>query len=189
MAKATFTIIRQCEECGSMFEAQKRTTRFCSHRCNQRNYKLRKKLERKKEVEAETFKQQRLKPKVKALNLEVIKQKEFLTVKEVAALFGCSKRTVYRMIDGNQLHAVNLSQKLTRIRRKDIEQLFNRPKQIEPPKELKKDDCYRMNEITEKYKVSRNTIYNYQRKHNIPKLRIEGKTYYSKFHIDNLFRQ
>jgi len=105
-----------------MFEAQKRTTRFCSHKCNSANYKLRKRLELKKEVETEV--KQRVKPKVKPFDLEMIKQKEFLTVQEVALLFGCNKQTVYRMIESKEINATNLREKLTRIRRKDIEQLF-----------------------------------------------------------------
>ena len=97
MSKTIFTILRQCEHCGNMFESQKRTTRFCAHRCAARNYKLRKRLESKKQVETDTL--QRIKPKVNVLNLELIKKKEYLTVPEVALLFSCSKKTIYRMIE------------------------------------------------------------------------------------------
>lgn len=184
MSKSNFTILKQCEHCAEMFEAQKRTTRFCSHKCNSANYKLRKRQELKKEVETET--KQKLKPKVKAFDLETIKQKEFLTVVEVSKLFGCSKDTIYRMIKANEINAINLNKKLTRIRRKDIEQLFE-PTKKEKPKELDIKNCYQMNDITEKYKVSRNTIYNYVGKHHIQRLKQNGITYYSKTDIDNLF--
>ena len=106
MSKANFTILKQCEHCAEMFEAQKRTTRFCSHKCNSANYKLRKRQELKKEVETET--KQKLRPKVKAFDLAMIKEKEFLTVTEVSKLFGCSKKTVYRMIEANEINANNL---------------------------------------------------------------------------------
>ena len=184
MSKTTFTILKQCEHCAEMFESQRRTTRFCSHKCNSANYKLRKRKELKNEVEVKT--KQSLKPKVKALNLEIIKEKEFLTVKEVAVLFGCSKDTIYRMIDAKEINAINLNKKLTRIRRKDIEQLFE-PTKKEAQKELTIENCYTMNEIIKKYNVSRNTIYNYGNKHNITRLKQNGITYYSKFDIDNLF--
>lgn len=147
MSRTKFTILKQCEHCAEMFEAQKRTTRFCSQRCASRNYKLRKRLEAKKEVEAET--RQRLKPKVKALDLATIKEKEFLSVSEVAKLFGCSKKTVYRMIEANEINANNLLERLTRIRRKDIERLFE-PTKKEEPKELNIKSCYQMNEIVSK---------------------------------------
>lgn len=184
MSKANFTILKQCEHCAEMFEAQKRTTRFCSHKCASRNYKLRKRQELKKEVETET--KQKLKPKVKAFDLAMIKEKEFLTVVEVSKLFGCSKDTIYRMIKANEINAINLNKKLTRIRRKDIEQLFE-PTNKEAPKELTPENCYQMNEIIKKYNVSRNTIYNYGNKHNIQRLKQNGITYYSKTDIDNLF--
>lgn len=184
MSKTKFTILKQCEHCAEMFEAQKRTTRFCSHKCNSANYKLRKRQELKKEVEAETKK--KLNPKVKAFDLEMIKQKEFLKVIEVSKLFGCSKDTIYRMIAVNEIKAINLSKKLTRIRRKDIELLFETEKK-EQPNELTPENCYQMNDILKKYGVSRNTIYNYVGKHHIQRLKQNGITYYSKTDIDNLF--
>lgn len=122
MSKTIFTILRQCEHCGNMFESQKRTTRFCAHRCAARNYKLRKRLESKKQVEADTI--QRVKPKVNALNLELIKKKEYLTVPEVALLFSCSKKTIYRMIEAKEIKANNLLERMTRIERKSIDKLF-----------------------------------------------------------------
>ena len=185
MSKSTFTILRQCENCAEMFEAQKRTTRFCSTKCTSAKYKLRKKLERKGLVEAET--KQRLRPKVKAFDLEVIKQKDFLSVNEVAKLFSCSKQSIYRMIETNLINAHNLNIKLTRIRRKDIEQLFETPKPKAIPKILTSENCYQMNEITNKYNVTRNTIYTYGKKHNIERMKLNGNTYYSKTDIDNLF--
>ena len=122
MSKTIFTILRQCEHCGNMFESQKRTTRFCAHRCAARNYKLRKRLESKKQVEADTI--QRVKPKVNALNLELIKKKEYLTVPEVALLFSCSKKTIYRMIEAKEIKANNILERMTRIERKSIDKLF-----------------------------------------------------------------
>ena len=167
-----------------MFEAQKRTTRFCSHKCNSANYKLRKRLEKKKEVEKKTFTEAT--PKVKALSFALIKEKEFLKVNEVAKLFSCSKQTVYRMIKAKEINAVNLHLKATRIRRKDIERLFEQPKSKQP-EVLTPGDCYTMEQLTEKYKVSRNTVYGYGRKHNIKRIKRNSITYYSKADIDNLF--
>jgi predicted transcriptional regulator len=90
------------------------------------------------------------------------------------------------MIEANEINAINLNKKLTRIRRKDIEQLFE-PTKKEIPKELTLENCYTMNEIIERYNVSRNTIYNYGSKHNITRLKQNGIIYYSKTDIDNLF--
>ena len=186
MSISVFTILRQCENCGNMFEAQKRTTRYCTTRCNSQNYKLKKRLEVKKEIETNSNQTLKAKPKVNFVNLELIKEKEFLTVRDVALLFGCSKDTVYRMIKSNEIQARNLNLKLTRIRRKDIEQLFEKPN-IEKIEVLEIENCYVMDEIIEKYKISRNTIYNYGKKHNIGKIREKANTYYSKKDVDKLF--
>ncbi len=190
MTASTFTILRQCVNCGQMFESRKTTTKYCSHSCNKKHYnKLRKKLEKKERIETTLIAQstaQILKPKIKALNYALIKDKEFLNVKEVAYLFNCNTKTVYRMIDNCNVNAVNLNERLTRIRRVDIDLLFEEAKK-EKPKKLTIHNCYLMNEIIEKYKVSRNTIYNYGKKHNIQRIKQGGKTYYSKADIDNLF--
>ena len=173
MTKANFTIIRQCEQCSNMFESQKRTTRFCSDKCNSQNYKMRKRLELKKDLERKPVQTQRLRPKVKAFSLELITGKEYLTVTEVSLLFGCSKDTVYRMIKADQIKATNLSEKLTRIRKRDIESLFETPKK-ETKDLLKVGECYEMNQIVSKYSISRHTIYNNVSKHNIKRIKQNG---------------
>ncbi|MBS1760926.1 MAG: helix-turn-helix domain-containing protein [Bacteroidetes bacterium] len=187
MSGTNFTILKQCGHCDIMFEAQKRTTRFCSPRCASLNYKLRKRLELKKGIEAETKQTLRTKPKVNTISLELIKDKEFLNVKELAALFVCGKDTIYRMIKSNGINAVNLNKKLTRIRRKDIEQLFDNPKK-QKPETLTVDNCYTMEQLIGRYGISRNTIYGYVTKHNIERIKENGITYYSKTDIDNLFK-
>lgn len=39
MATSKMKIKKACERCGTTFYAQKLTTRFCSHRCNNLAYK------------------------------------------------------------------------------------------------------------------------------------------------------
>lgn len=186
MSTANFTILKQCEHCNKMFEAQKRTTRFCSQRCASLNYKLRKRLELKKEVEVATKQTVKGKPKVNIIDLELIKDKEYLSVKEVAVLFHCNIKTIYRMIQTNEIKALNLNERLTRIKRKDIELLFETPRK-QKTETLTIDNCYTMEQLTAKYSVSRNTIYNYVGKHDIERIKENGITYYSKADIDNLF--
>lgn len=52
MATSTIRIRKVCEWCGSEFEAQKCTIRFCSKRCAEHAYKDRQRQERKKVTEA-----------------------------------------------------------------------------------------------------------------------------------------
>jgi len=110
--------------CGNMFEAQKVSTLYCSHKCNSKHYKLKKSLERKEQAEAPIMQPQTFRPKAKAIDRAMIKDKEFLTVKEVAALFGCSRPTVYKLINTGKIKAKNIGDKQTYIRRSDIDKLF-----------------------------------------------------------------
>jgi excisionase family DNA binding protein len=188
MISTIFKVLRQCLSCGEMFESQKITTKYCSHKCNQKHYKLRKRLEKKQNAEAEVLEQLIIKPRVKAIDLAFIKDKEFLSVKEVALLFSCNKKTVYRMIENNTFNAVNLNHRMTKIRRTDIESIFNNSKS-KPIKEvnLKADNCYSISEIKEKYKVSDNGLRAMTKRNKTPKIYIEKFAYYSRKEIDNLF--
>lgn len=124
MSASTFKILKQCLMCGNMFEAQKVTTLYCSHKCNSKHYKLKKKLERKEKAEAVLIQPERFRPKVKAIDRAMIKDKEFLTVKELAVLFGCSRPTVYKLIKTGKIKAKNIGEKQTYIKRSDIDKLF-----------------------------------------------------------------
>jgi excisionase family DNA binding protein len=120
MSASTFKILKQCRHCGNMFEAQKVSTAYCSHRCNSAHYKLKKKVEKKDKIEAPIFR-----PRITALNISTIKEKDFLTVREVALLFGCSKQTIYSLINSGRLRATNLNIKKTLVRRSVIDKLFD----------------------------------------------------------------
>ncbi|MBK7097040.1 MAG: helix-turn-helix domain-containing protein [Sphingobacteriales bacterium] len=116
--------MKQCLMCGNMFEAQKVTTLYCSHKCNSKHYKLKKQLERKEIAEAVLIQPQRLRPKVKAIDRAMIKDKEFLTVKEVSILFGCSPKTVYSLIHTQKLKAANIGKKRFVISKLHLDKLF-----------------------------------------------------------------
>lgn len=111
-----------CLFCGNEFTAQKTTTLYCSHKCNSRDYKAK---VRNAKIEQTVKQTQQIKNKP----IEDLKVKEFLTVKEVAKLLNCSIRTVYYYIDTEKIHAVNLSQRLTRVKRSEIDKLFEQPQQ------------------------------------------------------------
>ena len=111
--------------CGTMFQAQKITTQYCTHACNSRHYKLKKKLEKKGIAEAALSKTvQSFKATTTAMDVALIKEKEFLTVKQLAVLLGCNPKTIYSMIERGTINAVNLSKKKTLIKRTDIDKLF-----------------------------------------------------------------
>ena len=113
---------RICQHCGNEFTARTTSTAYCSHRCNSAAYKAKQRAEK---VEVSNKETQR----IKSQPIEELKAKEFLTVKEVARLLNCSVRSAYYYIDKGTIKAVNLGQRITRVKRSDIDKLFEQPKQ------------------------------------------------------------
>ncbi len=124
MSASTFKIFKQCQHCGNMFEAQKVSTACCSHKCSSARYKLKKRLEIKGEIEATQNETKSIRPKATAVNKALLKDKEFLTAKELSTLFGCNVKTVYAMIQKGTIKASALSPRKTLIKRTDIDKIF-----------------------------------------------------------------
>jgi excisionase family DNA binding protein len=110
-------IQRICEYCNKQFTAKTTKTKYCSLKCNQRDYKKRHKEKKINESDKETS-------RIINKPLFDIKEKEYLNVKETAILLGCSVRTIYRLIENEQIKSVNLGQRITRIKRADLNNLF-----------------------------------------------------------------
>lgn len=105
-----------CEHCGREFTARTTVTRFCGDDCAKRNYK-------KRAREAKIAKSNHL-GKEENHAADRIKEKDFLTVGEAAALLSCSKRTIYNYIIDGKIKAGNPSTRMTRIPRSEINRLF-----------------------------------------------------------------
>jgi len=110
---------RICQYCEQEFTARTTSTKYCTHKCNQRAYKARKRAEKVKQSNTETI-------LIKNQAIEQLKAKEFLTVREVAQLLNCSVRSAYYYIENGTISAVNLGQRMTRIKRSEIDKLFNK---------------------------------------------------------------
>ena len=108
---------RICKCCGNEFTARTTKTLYCSHRCNSRDYKATVRKAKVKESDRQT-------QQIKNLPIEQIKAKEFLTVREVAQLLNCSIRSAYYYIDSGTIRAVNLGKRITRVKRSEIDKLF-----------------------------------------------------------------
>lgn len=130
---STIKLPKFCNHCGKAFIAQKTTTKFCGHPCASRAYKQRKREEK---VSAE-FKNQQSKivsaaPAVASETLQApqvgnstnLRDKEFLSIVEVAALLGASRWTIQRMIKSKRLPVAKLGSR-TIIKRTAIDNLFN----------------------------------------------------------------
>lgn len=114
-------IQRICECCGKEFTAQTTVTRFCSHKCNSRAYKLKVKELKVGKSNEETNQQKIL--SASDVQLEVIKQKDFLSIKEAYTLLGVSERTFYRLMKEGTIPATKLGGR-TIIKRSVIDNLF-----------------------------------------------------------------
>jgi len=108
---------RICQHCGKEFTARTTVTRYCGDNCAKQAYKARIRVAK---VEISNIETQRIiiKP------IEELKAKEFLTVRDVATLLSCSRRTAYRLIEQGNIKAVNLAQRKTLVKRSDIDKLF-----------------------------------------------------------------
>lgn len=118
---STIEIQKICEFCGKEFTAKTTVTRFCGHTCASRAYKVRKKENKIGQAIKETNQQKLL--SLSELNIEAIKQKDFLSIKEAHTLLGLSERTFYRLMKDGTIQATRLG-KRTIIKRSEIDKLF-----------------------------------------------------------------
>jgi excisionase family DNA binding protein len=109
---------RICEYCKKEFTARTTKTKYCSHKCNSRHYKEKTKGVKISKSNEETT--QKITLEVEKLNML-----EFLTVKEVSVLLNCSTKIVYRNIMNGNIKAINFGERVLRIKRSDIDNIFN----------------------------------------------------------------
>jgi excisionase family DNA binding protein len=112
-------INRICENCNNSFIAKTTVTRFCGDKCAKVAYKKRKRNNKIRKSDSDTL-------KIKLEPLEVLQVKDFLTVKETASLLNISRRSTYRLIELGALRAANLSTRLIRVKRTEIENLLTK---------------------------------------------------------------
>lgn len=111
-------IEKQCVYCRNTFIARTVKTKYCSHKCNQRHYKQKKRQEKINSVIEE-----QVGPSTKNLLRVDLRDKEFLNVAQTALLIGVSKRTVYRMLQEKTLCFYKIGSR-TIIKRNDVDKLF-----------------------------------------------------------------
>ena len=183
MATSKMRIKKVCEWCGTTFYAQKLTTRFCSHRCNNLAYKEAVRQKRIQEVET------KVQAVINEQPISDFKDKEYLSFKETATLLGFSKQAVYQMVYAGKLQAFRISSRLSFIRKGDIDRMLEaRPYEQRQPKDtVPITDFYTTAEVKEKYHVNESWIFLVVKKNNIPRTFNRGKTYWSKKHIDAYF--
>lgn len=158
---------RVCQYCGKEFTAKTTVTKYCSKKCNTAHYKELKRAEKIKQSNIETT-------NIKNQPIEQIQAKEFLTVREVALLINCSLRSAYYYIENGTISAVNIGQRMTRVKRSEIDKLFqNNTEPLSNEVKLIQhniEDCYTISEIQEKFNISSGALYNIIKRNNLPKI-------------------
>ena len=181
---------RICQHCGNEFTARRTTTLYCSHKCNSAAYKAGLRAAKVKISNTQT-------QTIKTGSIEQLKAKEFLSVRDVAKLIGCSRQTVYTLINSGNLKAANIKVKKTIVKRSDIDKLFEQPQppvmpESEPrpePVQYQISDCYTLTEVQTKYNISETALQAVIKRNHIPKIKNGWFAYVPKTVIDNLFAQ
>ena len=120
MPASNTKIKKICEWCGTRFEAQKISTKYCSHRCANLAYKKR---EREKNIKAT---EENTQNRIEELPIITIKDKEFLSFSEVGILLGITRQAVYKMVYKGYLQASKISSRLSFVKRSDIDEMLKR---------------------------------------------------------------
>lgn len=183
MATSSIRITKICQWCGVEFEAQKVSTKYCSHRCANLAYKQAVRDKRVKQAEAETLSIKLEKP------IENVRDKEYLSFAQAGKLLGLSRQAVYNMVKAGNLKASKISSRLSFIKRTDIDAMLeNKPyKTLHPKDSVPITDFYTTAEVKEKFQIQESWLYKIAKEHNIPRTFNRGKTYWSKKHIDSYF--
>lgn len=185
---------RICQVCSKEFIAKKTTTRCCSIECNRKAYKKNIKDFKIEKSNKETS-------ELKFKPLEDLKAREFLSVRQVSKLIGCSRQNVYKLINTGKLKATNILIKKTIVRRADLEMIFNQievdklflPPQpkieiIEKVEPVKYDiaECYTLTEVQKKFNIPETTLQSLIKRNNVPKFKKGWFAYVPKTIIDKL---
>jgi excisionase family DNA binding protein len=177
---------RICQQCSKEFTAKTTMTKYCSARCNSKAYKAKIKAGK---VEVSNKQTQR----IKTQPIEELKAKEFLTVRDIAALLNCSVRSVYYNIENGTIKATNLGKRITRVKRSELNKLFEQPQSVAPqtendtkPVPFNTSDCYTLTDAQSKYGISETALQNLIKRNSIPKIKNGKFAYVPKMAIDKL---
>ncbi len=196
---SNLAINRICQNCGKEFVARTTVTRYCGDSCAKKGYKKSKRVERYNPINEETL-------RIKRLQLEELKAREFLSVSQAAKVLGCSRQNVYKLIRSGKLPAKNLLLKKTMIKRVDIDRLFEPEKtptgvlleymlgEIEKlksqavPSGITSKHYYSLSEVRNKYGISQSGLDRVLSNNRIEKISQGRQVYVLKSDIDKILK-
>ena len=176
---SNITLTRKCIECGNHFTAKTTVTKFCSSRCNNKNYKKRKRNEKVLKVEKSLLDDV-------STDYKILELKPFLKVMELSKLLDISRSTIYNLINNGSIPIIKIGNR-TLIKKEDVNHIFQSRKQIKTtqPKPLI-TSYYTADEAQFQFKISYSWLYQLIRKHNVPFTYHDTLLILSKPHFDSL---
>lgn len=176
-------IKRRCRFCGKEFIIKTLDSYYCSPKCSKAAHARKKRAEEKES-------------KMALIAKMVPTIREFISVKEAVAIYGVERQTLYRLLRKGIIPCINIGERMTRIRRADLESMFpKRPvaqaiKEAPLPKlySLEPEDCYTIGEVCEKYHINDSSVWTHVRKYSIPSRQIGNFVYVPKEEIDKLYK-
>ena len=114
---STITIPKICLQCNTRFIAKTTVTKFCSHKCAAKAYKLNKKNEKVEKVQVQEY------HKSVGIDMQLIQSKEYLSIREACLLIGVSRMTLYRYIKNKTIKPSKVGGKVI-IKRQEIDSLI-----------------------------------------------------------------
>lgn len=183
MPNLGFEIKRKCIFCGKQFIIKTLDSYYCSPKCSKAAHARKKRAEEKEK-------------KMALIAKMVPTIREFISVKEAVAIYGVERHTLYHLLRKGIIPSINIGDRMTRIRKADLESMFvKRPiakylKETPLPKKysLEPEDCYTIGEICEKYHINDSSVWAHVRKYSIPSRQIGNYVYVPKEEIDNLYK-
>ena len=112
---------------------------------------------------------------------------------EAVTLFGISRDTIHRLIKSKKIPAINLGERLTRVSKIDIEQMFtavempDKSKGIPEKPNFEVGNCYTISEISSKFYADPGTVTNLIKRNKIPTKKVGSFVYVPKNLIDKIF--
>lgn len=176
-----FELKKRCLICGGVFRAKTLDSFFCSEKCRKASSRLKKKEQKKNEM-------------YDAVAASIPDIREYLTAREVVAIYGIERDSLYRMARLGKIPCVNLGERMLRFNRTELDSLLLKRKVIRETEvkskrlySLEVEDCYTIGEVCEKYHINDSSVWAHVRKYSIPSRQIGNYVYVPKEDIDRLY--
>jgi len=185
-------IAKKCVYCGKKFLAKTLKTKYCSHTCNQKHYKAKKKEKNILENSIPPIQNEKIIPF--NIQLSKIKYKKYINLKEASLLLGISRTTMWRLLKNNHISSAKVGARVI-IRKKDLKKLINNQIDTNYRKNIilnkadkkKNNEYFYMGEIPKYYNISSKTIERHLIKNNVNRIKKGRFVYVLKSDIIKLF--